>query len=200
MKSLAQIVLLIAVAGPVSSFTVNPLVKRISRPAPLCMAESRTSWRDTTAGSGMQLQHVQTLIDKLNKDNYVVSLEMIEPFLVNEANTDLYEQSMKRIYHKAHNMGLPIPDNYAQDPSRPPFSLHGDDSLDKTAGSGMQLQHVELLISHLSDDNFDVSLEMIEPFLLNEASPATLQRSVEEIKQKAEKLGKEVPESFAKRP
>lgn len=153
-----------------------------------------------TAGSGMSLNHVQVLIDNLDESNYKESLEMIEPFLLNEADTQLYQDSMKRIYSKAHTLGIEVPEDFAQDGKYHLFSVKSDDSPRKTAGSGMQLQHVELLIKNLTGHNFDASLDMIEPFLLNEADAETRQNALDRIAEKAKKLGTALPANFCKQP
>lgn len=152
-------------------------------------------------GSGMQLPHVQMLIDKIDENNYAESLKMIEPFLLNEANKDEYQEAMRKLNRKAHHLGIEIPHDFASDKfHQPPFSLHGgDESMDKTAGSGMQLQHVDLLIDHLSKDNFETSLDTIEPFLLNEADDAFVKDALQRIESKASAFGKSIPEDYGEK-
>lgn len=152
-------------------------------------------------GSGMQLQHLHVLIDNMDETNYAESIQMIEPFLLNEASNEEYKEAMRQLNRKAHHLGIEIPHNFASDKShQPPFSLHGgDESMDKTAGSGMNLQHVDVLITHLDGSNFEASLDVIEPFLINEADDAFHKDALKRIESKASSFGKSLPKDYGEK-
>ena len=74
-----------------------------------------------------------------------------------------------------------------------------DSHIDKkfTASSGMDLDHLPVLIKNLSEDNFDESLEMMEPLLINEAVGKEYDDAMAKLKAKCKEIGKELPANFA---
>ena len=68
---------------------------------------------------------------------------------------------------------------------------------DFTAGSGVDVDHIPMLIKNLSTDNFEESLEMLEPLLTNECVGDVCDDFMSELKDKAAAIGKEIPAGFA---
>ena len=83
--------------------------------------------------------------------------------------------------------------------SRSTKLFSSDSHIDKsyTAGSGMDIDTLPFMISHLNEDNFVESLEMMEPLLMNECVGEECDILLEHIRNKAEDLGMEVPEGYA---
>lgn len=170
---------------PISSYG------RIGNTARLNMVEENSN-------NGMHLQQLQMLLDEIDENNFTETLEKIEPLLLQDVSTDEYKEAMRHLTRKAHHLGMEIPHDFCSDKSHsPPFHLHGgDESMDKTAGSGMQLQHVDLLIEHLEESNFETSLDVIEPFLINEADETFRSNALKSIESKASSFGKSIPENY----
>jgi hypothetical protein len=154
------------------------------RSGKLCMAETD--------------EELDFMIDELDAHNFTDKMQKIESLLIHKVDSDDYREAMRRLNRKAHHLGMNIPPDFASDAShQPPFHLHGgDESMDKTAGSGMLLQHVELLIEHLDGDNFAESLDTMEPFLINEADDAFRENALKQIESKASSFGKSIPKDY----
>ena len=150
---------------------------------------------------GMHLQRLEQLIDEIDQNNYKETLQTIEPLLLQDASPEEYNEAMRHLNRKAHHLGMDIPHDFASDTShQPPIHLHGgDESMDKTAGSGMLLQHVDLLIEHLDGRNFEASLDTIEPFLINEADETFLKDALQRIESKAGSFGKSIPKNYGEK-
>ncbi|KAL7571569.1 hypothetical protein ACA910_020984 [Epithemia clementina (nom. ined.)] len=70
-------------------------------------------------------------------------------------------------------------------------------SKDYLAGSGMNEHHIPVLIQNLTPENFDESLEMLEPLLTNECIGESCDMYLNDLNVKAKEIGKTVPEGFA---
>ncbi len=57
---------------------------------------------------------VKKQIDGLTKDNFSSTLSEIEPFLLNDAGTTIYNKSMNRISVKAKALGVDVPAGFAK--------------------------------------------------------------------------------------
>ena len=66
-----------------------------------------------------------------------------------------------------------------------------------TAGSGMNDDTLPSMIKHLSTDNFDESLEMMEPLLLNECVGEECELFMSQLQDKAAELGMTIPKGYA---
>jgi hypothetical protein len=143
-------------------------------------------------------EELDLMIDELDVHNFTEKIQKIESLLLQKAISEDYREAVRRLIRKAHHLGMSIPSDFASDSShQPPFHLHGgDESMDKTAGSGMLLQHVELLIEHLDAENFANSLDTMEPFLINEADDAFRENALKRIESKASTFGKSIPEDY----
>lgn len=64
--------------------------------------------------SASKLQETKTTIKKMDKENFSASLASIEPFLLNEAGSSVYNKSLKRINAAAKGLGLEVPADYAK--------------------------------------------------------------------------------------
>jgi hypothetical protein len=64
--------------------------------------------------------------------------------------------------------------------------------------SGLRMKDVRKTIAKLTKDNFQQSLDTIEPFLLNEAGASLYSKSIRRLDGKAKELGVEVPAGYAK--
>jgi hypothetical protein len=75
----------------------------------------------------------------------------------------------------------------------------GEKHIDKgfTTGSGMNEHDIPLLIKNLTKDNFEASLEMLEPLLTNECVGEMCDDYMGEIEEKAHGLGMRVPVGYA---
>ena len=67
----------------------------------------------------------------------------------------------------------------------------------ETAASGANVHDIPSLIEHLTAENFEESLELLEPLLMNECVGEECKDYVGEMEAKAEKLGKTVPDTYA---
>jgi len=65
------------------------------------------------------------------------------------------------------------------------------------ADSGMTVNDIPLFIKNLSADNFDESLEMLEPLLVNECVGDQCELFMEDLKAKCKEIGKELPAGYA---
>ena len=63
--------------------------------------------------------------------------------------------------------------------------------------SGLTMKAVRKSIDNLTKENFEESLSMLEPFLVNEAGVSIYSKSMRRIARQAKVLGTEVPASFA---
>lgn len=68
---------------------------------------------DFTASSGMNEDAMPSLIDHLNEENFVESLEMMEPLFMNECVGKEYETFMSQLESKCNEIGKDIPPGYA---------------------------------------------------------------------------------------
>ena len=66
-----------------------------------------------------------------------------------------------------------------------------------TASSGMNDHVIPSIIDHLNHDNFQESLEMMEPLLMNECVDHEYNEYMTQLEQKCHALGKEVPSNYA---
>jgi predicted esterase len=65
------------------------------------------------------------------------------------------------------------------------------------ADSSLDVHNLRSLIDNLKPDNFDVSLEMMEPLLMNECVGDECEMYLEQLKDKCGEIGKELPSGFA---
>jgi hypothetical protein len=79
------------------------------------------------------------------------------------------------------------------------LEMTADSHIDKdfTAGSGMDVNHLPTMIDHLTADNFDESLEMMEPLLTNECVGKEYDDAMSKLKAKCKEIGKELPANYA---
>lgn len=63
--------------------------------------------------------------------------------------------------------------------------------------SGLTMKTVRKTIDNLTKENFDESLSMLEPFLVNEAGVSIYSKSMRRLARQAKVLGAEMPASFA---
>ena len=75
------------------------------------------------------------------------------------------------------------------------MSTHMDKSY--TAGSGMTEHDIALFIENLTPENFEESLEMLEPLLTNECVGEVCDDYVGRLEEKAAAIGKTVPKGYA---
>ena len=68
---------------------------------------------------------------------------------------------------------------------------------DFTSGSGMDVDSIPVFIKNLSKDNFDESLEMMEPLLQNEVVGKEYDDFMDQLKQKCKEIGMELPKNYA---
>jgi len=181
------------------AFTIFPsFVPRAISSSKLFLSSTRIS-KDYQAASGMNEQHIPTLIDKLTPGNFAESLEMMEPFLMNECLENEYQEFMDMLRSKSSVIGKDVPRGYA-----PPHFVTSDTSEEDTkmpstfvAGSGMNGRHISILIDNLSPENFAESLEVMEPLLTNECVGKECDLYMEMLHQKSSSIGMQVPEGYA---
>lgn len=65
------------------------------------------------AGSGMNVNDIDLFIDNLNEENFVKSLEMLEPLLINECVGDVCDDYVGQVIAKADEIGKKVPKGYA---------------------------------------------------------------------------------------
>jgi hypothetical protein len=63
--------------------------------------------------------------------------------------------------------------------------------------SGLRMKDVRKAIDNLDKDNFDSTLQTLEPYLVNEARSTMYKKSVQRIAVRAKALGVEMPEKYA---
>ncbi|KAG7369573.1 hypothetical protein IV203_027319 [Nitzschia inconspicua] len=68
---------------------------------------------------------------------------------------------------------------------------------DYTAGSGMNDNSIPVLIKNLNKDNFEESLEMLEPLLMNECVGEECELFMGQLNDKATEIGMKVPDGYA---
>jgi hypothetical protein len=78
-------------------------------------------------------------------------------------------------------------------------SMSSESSLvkDYTAGSGMNDDTIPVFIKNLSKDNFEASLEMLEPLLMNECIGDECEFYLGELHAKASEIGVKIPDGYA---
>ena len=67
-----------------------------------------------------------------------------------------------------------------------------------SATSSLTMKKVRKTIAKLSAENFEASLETIEPFLANDAGATIYAKSMRRISAMAKQVGKEIPSGYAK--
>jgi len=70
-------------------------------------------------------------------------------------------------------------------------------SKDFAAGSGMNEHDIPILIKNLSKENFEESLEMLEPLLTVECVGDICDDYISQLKDKASEIGMEIPAGYA---
>ncbi|KAL3915893.1 MAG: hypothetical protein SGARI_008084 [Bacillariaceae sp.] len=83
--------------------------------------------------------------------------------------------------------------------SRNTALFNADSHIDKsfTAGSGMDVDTIPVLIKNLNEDNFAESLEMMEPLLMNECVGDECDIFLSQVQDKADDLGMKIPKGYA---
>ena len=84
--------------------------------------------------------------------------------------------------------------------TRTHLAMTSETHMDKgyTVGSGMTEDAIPVLIKNLAPDNFEESLEMLEPLLTNECvGDEHCGMFMEDLKTKCQEIGMELPEGFA---
>jgi len=76
--------------------------------------------------------------------------------------------------------------------------MSADSDENAIGSSGMSIRDARKLIRGLNAENFATSIEAIEPFLLHDAKNTMFTKSLRRISNKAQALGLELPENFAK--
>ena len=66
-----------------------------------------------------------------------------------------------------------------------------------TVGSGMTEHEIPLFIQKMTIDNFEETLEMLEPLLTNECVGDICDDYVGELEDKAQEIGKSIPPGYA---
>ena len=67
----------------------------------------------------------------------------------------------------------------------------------ETASSGVNVDDIPSIIENLTAENFDESLEVLEPLLMNECVGEVCMDYIGDVEAKAEKMGKAIPDSYA---
>ena len=102
--------LLVAFAGSSNAFA--PSLGR-SASTSLKMSSDTHMGQDFTADSGLTVAAIPMYIDNLNQQNFVETLEMLEPLLINECRGETCEMFVEDLKEKAKSIGKEIPSNYA---------------------------------------------------------------------------------------
>jgi hypothetical protein len=96
--------LVLVLVGSANAFTSQPF------------GVSRSSSALSMAGETVVDRAViRKSIGKLDKDNFSSTLDMIEPFLLNEAGATTYAKSMRRIGRAAGALGVEVPSGFAKE-------------------------------------------------------------------------------------
>lgn len=103
-------ILLTGLLGSSAAFTAQPLSRH---PSVLSMTSETHMDKGYTVGSGMTEHEIPTLIDNLNQENFMESLEMLEPLLTNECVGDICDDYVGMLREKAQEIGKEIPPGYA---------------------------------------------------------------------------------------
>jgi hypothetical protein len=69
----------------------------------------------SSASSGMRMHDVRRAVARMTKDNFVTTLESLEPFFLAEAGRTMYTKSMRRMTGRANALGMAVPAGYAKD-------------------------------------------------------------------------------------
>ena len=104
-----------------TAFLIASLIASVQAFAPMASTSRTTALfsSDThidkayTAGSGMNDDTLPFLIKNLDEDNFVESLEMMEPLLMNECVGDECDMFLSQLEDKASELGKEIPAGYA---------------------------------------------------------------------------------------
>jgi len=67
-----------------------------------------------TVSEGMTHDTVPVFIDNLNQENFLESLEMMEPLLMNECVGKEYDEFMSQLETKCADVGKKVPKGYAK--------------------------------------------------------------------------------------
>ena len=65
------------------------------------------------------------------------------------------------------------------------------------ADSSLDVHNLRTLIDNLAPDNYDTSLRMMEPLLVNECVGQECEDYLAQLKEKCEEIGKPLPEGYA---
>jgi hypothetical protein len=101
-------------------FLTSLLVAAQAFQAPVCYKMS-TALRSSdthidpqfTAGSGMDVDALPMFIDNLNQENFLESLEMMEPLFTNECVGDECDLLLGKLEEKCDKIGKKLPEGYA---------------------------------------------------------------------------------------
>lgn len=77
------------------------------------------------------------------------------------------------------------------------FSSDSHLKKDFTSGSGMNEHDIPLFINNLTKENFEASLEMLEPLLLNECVGEVCDDYMGELLAKSDSIGMTIPKDYA---
>jgi len=80
----------------------------------------------------------------------------------------------------------------------PAFAAQMSSMSEFFADSGLTVDAIPMYIDNLDVDNFEASLEMLEPLLTNECVGDQCDVFVDELKDKAAEIGKEIPEGYGR--
>jgi hypothetical protein len=100
-------------AFSVQAFTILPTQQKVRSAVLLRMSSETHIDRDYTASEGMNHDSIPTLIHHLKEDNFVESLEMMEPLFMNECVGEEYDQYMTQLKMKCAELGKQLPEGYA---------------------------------------------------------------------------------------
>lgn len=81
----------------------------------------------------------------------------------------------------------------------PSLTMSSVTHMDKTytVGSGMTEHDIQFFIEKMSPENFEETLEMLEPLLTNECVGDICEDYVGQLQDKAASIGKKVPDNYA---
>ena len=81
----------------------------------------------------------------------------------------------------------------------PALSMSASKHMDKsyTVGSGMTEHDIQFFIEKMSTENFEETLEMLEPLLTNECVGEVCEDYIGQLQDKAKSLGKKIPANYA---
>lgn len=77
-----------------------------------CMSSNTHISKDFTADSGMNEAAIPVLIDNLNQENFLESLEMLEPLMTNECVGEVCDLYMGDLEEKCEKVGMDLPKDF----------------------------------------------------------------------------------------